>query len=219
MKKIFFALAVLTCAVSQLSCKKDKKEEEDITPMFQNKIWTGEMKYENTPVSEPFSLTFDGLGKLTMEERSGTSNGVYSTDKASNSITIQLVKGTFKAVISNKRFSTITYIGTYPWSIKSGELNEEIPVLTNTVYKGTQMVPPNTQQPWQLRFVSDTKFNLNEGVDNFPYTRSGVNIRLEFVNSGYYFVLQPHNKIKGIFWDFFSNPGVSIFRSYDLTKQ
>src|SRR5262245_32577523 len=99
MKKMLFVFIT----VILFGCKKEK-QEEDITPLFQNTVWTGEIKFDELPIIEPFSLHFDGFGNFTMDERSGPSTGLYFTDKDTRTLTVQTTRGTFKANISNKKF-------------------------------------------------------------------------------------------------------------------
>src|SRR5690242_3628266 len=123
MKKILFASIAVMAVVIQPGCKKEKAVDENIVPLIRKMVWTGEIVHDDL-LPQPFSLYFDGAGNTTMDETSGTYAGHYSIDSTEKTVTVQTIRGTFTALIKNKKFSTITYAGSYIWRILRGEFNE-----------------------------------------------------------------------------------------------
>src|SRR5262245_27904795 len=101
MKTIYSLSIALTMATFPFAgCKKDKADE-DISSLFPNTVWTGDMKYNITPIPEPYIISFKNYGDLVWYERKGTYNGTYTIDKDEKTITIEAAGRKFKASVGS----------------------------------------------------------------------------------------------------------------------
>ena len=216
MKKITFISAMLLLAASGfISCKKENTEE-DLTVLFKNTVWTGEIKYNNKAIAEPYVISFDGNGNFQWEEYGGSYAGAYTLDKTAKTITLLFAGSTTKftaAITTEKKWGTITHGGTYSWTVVNGELrNSSEQSLENTIWKGNY----DNGSTLQISFVAGSKVNLPPGSSYFfPYTKSKETIRfgLSGVNA-HFLVLTSKSKIKGLRGD-----GGTGYLGFELSKQ
>ncbi|HET6995534.1 MAG TPA: hypothetical protein VFI06_11160 [Chitinophagaceae bacterium] len=196
-------------------CKKENTKE-DVSALFKNTEWTGEIKYSNKPVADPYSIEFFQDGSLKWHQISGDYDGIYTIDAANRKISISsgAVGAVITAIITqDNKFSNIS-----PTNILSCEVNKSGPQdLDNTNWKGKL----DRVIPFEMNFRPGKKV-LHTG---FPveqsYQRAGSAVLVITNASKYFSVIQPDNKtIKGIanIIDPFS-PNPYPYYPLDLIKQ
>lgn len=208
MKQFLLLLSVFGIACFA-GCKKENTKQEDISPLFKNTEWTGEVKYDNKPFAEPFAVEFFENGTFKWHEFSGDYDGNYSIGKGTREITVHFTASNAQftaSVTQDNKFFNISSS-----NVSSCELNNSgNQVLDNTIWKNS------TGVGLELNFRPGQKIAYYVGY--VPYDRIRTALRFYYENQLHFSVLQPDNKtIKGISRGYIIN--AYYFFSYKLVKQ
>jgi hypothetical protein len=219
-KRILFFLVAAVAAIGFAACKKEKAAEPatPFSDLFKNTEWTGEMKYDNIPVAEPFSIKFDASANFQWYERSGDYGGIYKLNANTRELALTFWSGSkfTTTITADNKFSNIILAGAYPWKINSAEYNKSgNQALDNTIWE-------NAGAAQRIIFKPGQKVQVNT-LPEQPYGRAGCAIKaFTTANKTYFTVLQPAaNTLKGIEVHKTTVGGSTLFfyNSFECTKQ
>jgi hypothetical protein len=195
------AIMIITSLMIGISCEKDEPSKPvEFSEKLKGTVWTGEMKYNDKSLTEPYSLYLDHGGKIEWNELSGKYTGEYDVDSVDSSLTVNFDGGqAFTASISAGRiFSIIKYPSVYNWNVISGELNDSTlgqltGIWTGTITTAVYTCSLNFQNPDLVVYEEGTYFS-----DSAAYSNKYGALRFSLKSGTDFFGIRKGRTIHGV---------------------
>jgi len=192
--KLFIALLLIAAIIATAGCSKSNNNDpgpgDKYGELFRSKTWSGEFKYANKPVTEPFNMTFKEDGTFIWREYSGTYNGKYTIDKNTGTITFgfDATASQVSAKIALEGKLTDFTFSQSNWKIIHSEINnaEIEQVIEGTTWKGTITDRSGSSLPAHFNFLRNGRIYIPAGgagvnwESTSYYSRESGTLRFEY---------------------------------------
>jgi len=194
MKKrtLLVVTGILFLALTFNGCKKDSTSK-DYTPLFKNKVWTGEFHYTGSAV-QPVSIEFKEGGSLTWHELLSDVSGTWKIENGVLTVSFAGNKGFTSEILGDNQLTNFQNLAANNFSMDNAMLNETAEVsLDNTVWTGPNIVV--TFKPGNL---VDLKLGGSTLYSNLSYSRAGKSIHFNPLTAYRWFVvISSSSEMKG----------------------
>lgn len=236
-------IALLLVLITTAGCSKDHNSgptnEEIYGKLLNNRTWSGDLKYTNGVLAEPFNITFNGDGTLTWREHGGVFKGSYTLDKNTGTIRFGYMDPTAVTakISTDGKLSDFSY-NQQNWILGDTRVNDkELELALEGIWKGDIRREDGYEEPFSIEFLSGSRVYippvLGFGGEQI-YAREAGAIRFNYdqtlplppnayrIISNYFFVITPDKRLAGLaLVKYYKNGNLEIrnLQSYLLNKE
>ncbi|MBS0030240.1 hypothetical protein ACTJJ0_23570 [Chitinophaga sp. 22321] len=211
------SICMLMTSIIFVGCKKEGAQgpEDKYSALFKDRTWSGEFKYANKFITEPFNMTFKGDGTLIWREYSNTYGGKYTIDKNAGIITFGLNPSASQvsAKIALEGKLTDFTFNQSEWRIIHSEINnaETERQIENTAWEGITYDEDGNGRGAHFNFLTNGQVHIPAGglgvnfESTYYYSRSSGTLRFQHdktsgsirVAGTLFFVFMADSSLKG----------------------